>query len=483
MSEEQIAIGIDIGGTNLRAALVTSSGRILQRLAERSDPDPEIALGRICALIAALDQPDLTAIGVGVPGRVDSALKQVLSGGYLDLSRIDTASEIEKCCGKPVVIDNDANMALLAELAMGAAKAREHVAMLTIGTGIGGALFENGRIFHGRRTAGQLGHIVVNAAGRPCLCGRRGCVETESSGTALGRHMIEAGFEKGLGADALLALARNGDAKAMAVIKAWSMPLKAAIDTLAAAFDPELVVLGGGLGKQACEALSLLEAPASWFEVDIRPATLGDDAGMIGAALAALAGQADLSAPKAAHSSKTGKRLLMVNGIPATGKSRVSHGLSQMTGWPVLALDTVKNPFLAHIDNVDRLFNRTLGKASYQAIFSIIRDAPEGSTFIVDAWFGFQPIGLLQKHLDFAGITALAEIWCHAPGAVLAERYSARLGDRPAGHPGASYIPELVELAKQARPTGLCPVFELDTTGAADNRQLADWASSHLESR
>jgi glucokinase len=126
------------------------------------------------------------------------------------------------------------------------------------------------------------------------------------------------------------------------------------------------------------------------------------------------------------------------------------------------------------------LFNRTLGKASYQAIFSVVHDAPAGSTFIVDAWFGFQPIELLQQHLAIAGVTDIAEIWCHAPGEVLAERYAARLEQRLPGHPGAAYIPELVELAKRASPARLGPVYDVDTTLPPADEAVIAWVRKTL---
>ena len=199
---------------------------------------------------------------------------------------------------------------------------------------------------------------------------------------------------------------------------------------------------------------------------------------MIGAGLAAHA--AATKAEAGAAVAESGKRVLLVNGIPASGKSRLSHAVSQRTGWPVLALDTIKNPFLQHIEGVDRPFNRTLGKASYQAIFSIIREAPRGSTFIVDAWFGFQPRSVLEEHIASSGLTKIAEIWCHAPGEVLAERYAARLDDRLPGHPGAEYIPELLELAKRAAPTDLGPLLDIDTAQAVDDDLVTGWAITTL---
>ncbi|UVC08587.1 ROK family protein [Rhizobium sp. TH2] len=472
MTGGNTAIGVDVGGTNIRVARVSANGRILQKVLGRSDTDPAAALTRIVEMIREVDAPDVAAIGIGIPGRVDYRQRLVLSGGYLDLSGVETAKWIEDQTGKPVVIDNDCSMALVAEAAVGAAKGHRNIVMLTIGTGIGGAIMENDEIVRGARSAGQLGHITVDFNGRPCACGRRGCVETESSGTALGRHMEEAGYPAGTRADALLGFCRAGDDKALGVIRRWARPLRAAIDTISATLDPEIVLLGGGLGVEAREALNFVPGQSSWFKTEVRAASLCDDAGMIGSALAALGGVRTTQG--------NSKSVLMVNGIPASGKSRMAHEISARTGWPVLSLDTIKNPFLEHLGGADRLFNRTLGKASYQSIWSIVRDAPEGSAFIIDAWFGFQPMELLRDHIAMSGVGQIAEIWCHAPGEVLAERYAARLDERPAGHPGASYIPELIELASRAEPTGLAPLYRSDTTMPASYDAIAAWARSEL---
>ena len=150
---------------------------------------------------------------------------------------------------------------------------------------------------------------------------------------------------------------------------------------------------------------------------------------------------------------------MLVNGVPASGKSGVARALSDATGWPILTLDTIKNPFLAELPGVDRAFNRTLGKASYTAIFDLLRDAPAGSTMIIDAWFGFQPAEMLSEGLLRAGVAETAEIWCHAPPETIGERYGARVGERPAGHPGAGYVPELIALAARAQPMAQGPVF------------------------
>jgi len=167
------------------------------------------------------------------------------------------------------------------------------------------------------------------------------------------------------------------------------------------------------------------------------------------------------------------KRAVLVNGVPASGKSTVARELAGVTGWPVLALDTIKEALFAHLGIGDRLYNRKLGQASYQAMFDLARDFPPDATVIADAWFGFQPTEVLTNYLERAGIGATVEIWCASPPDVIARRYRSRLESRSAGHLGADYIPELVELAARARPIGLWPVLRVDTTQPPDCKGLA----------
>ncbi|MDL2398707.1 ROK family protein [Rhizobium mayense] len=462
----EIAIGVDIGGTNIRAALVSSRGELLRKLSEQTPADPLQVVERVKAMVTQLDVAGVVGIGVGIPGRVDIANRTVLSGGILNLADIDFADRLEAGLCKKVVLENDCSMALIAEMSIGVAKGYQSVAMLTIGTGIGGAVADNGRIYHGHMAAGQLGHISVLQDGPLCACGRRGCVETFSSGTALRRHMKEAGLPA-LSVCEVFEMASGGNAAARAVLHAWASPLRMALDNIAATMDPEIIVLGGGLGSDAARALADLPAMAPWFRPTIVPAKLGDDAGVIGAGLSTFAGL-DSSAEK---------RVVLVNGVPASGKSRLAKLLSQRTGWPVLSLDGIKNPFLEHIGGVDRDFNRTLGRASYQAIWSFIREAPAGSTFIVDAWFGFQPKAVLEAYIKDAGVDRVAELWCKVPGIVAGERYASRLKNRLPGHPGAEYVPELVALADRAEPMGCGAVMTVDQTKEPDIVDVTAWIS------
>jgi predicted kinase len=169
------------------------------------------------------------------------------------------------------------------------------------------------------------------------------------------------------------------------------------------------------------------------------------------------------------------KSVVLVTGVPASGKSTVARAIARAKGWPLLTLDTVKEAFFAHLGTGDRDYNRLLGKASYQAIFSLIRDFPDGTTTVVDAWFGFQRAEVLQSHLVLAGVGQVAEVWCHAPPEAIGERYRKRLKKRHAGHLGQAYVPELIELARRAKPLGGYPLFEVETEWPLDLAVLEGW--------
>jgi glucokinase len=279
------AIGIDIGGTNMRAARICADGGILAHASGLTERSAAGVLADLEKFINDLREPSTAAVGIGIPGRVDARTGKIFSGGFVDLSGMDVRSRIQSQTGLPAFCNNDASMALAAEARLGAARGVSDTVMLTIGTGIGGAILAEGRMFHGGGTAGQMGHITVSFDGRVCKCGRRGCLETESSGTALQRHMAEAGIAPGTGIDEIL----NSDAaRAQRVIAAWAAPLRAGLDSLSASFAPQLFVLGGGLGAAACRALERFPAVSPWFQYEVAAAQLGDEAGVIGAGLSAL---------------------------------------------------------------------------------------------------------------------------------------------------------------------------------------------------
>lgn len=280
------AIGVDIGGTNIRVASVTRDGLIS---AARTTLTPQTADGILAIItdhVAKLNADHTAAaIGIGIPARVNVAKGEIFPGGFIDLSSCNFTHVVKQNTGLKVFIDNDASMALMGEVRIGAARGLSNVILLTIGTGIGGAVMSNGHILHGRATAGQLGHVTVDYKGALCRCGRNGCVETTSSGTAL-REMILAA---GLSASTVIAdLLASKDKAAQTVIKTWALSLRAALDSLVASFDPQRIVLGGGLGADAIRALANYPARSDWFQCDLVPAQLGDTAGVIGAALVSM---------------------------------------------------------------------------------------------------------------------------------------------------------------------------------------------------
>jgi glucokinase len=290
------AVGVDVGGTRLRVARVAADGRILAKQAGPVERDRDAFVPRLIEMIGRVMAEEVAAIGIGLPGRVDARRATVHSAGYLDIAGLPIAEALQARLGLPIAIDNDCGMALVAEMSVGAAQGCRDVVMFTIGTGIGGAVATYGDLMRGRSFAGQLGHVTVDTLGEPCACGRRGCVETTSSGTALGRLVAKAGLPAGTTADALLAAAQAGQSSARAILarailEAWATPLRSAIGSMVAVADPEVVLLGGGLGAAACAALAYAPEASAWYQCPVRPATLGDDAGVIGAALYAL-GQA-----------------------------------------------------------------------------------------------------------------------------------------------------------------------------------------------
>lgn len=174
------------------------------------------------------------------------------------------------------------------------------------------------------------------------------------------------------------------------------------------------------------------------------------------------------------------KRVVLVNGIPASGKSTLTRALSHRFGWPVLTLDSLKEPFMACFAPVDRQRNRQLGCAAYQAIWNIVGQAPAGQIWLIDAWFGFQPRALLEQGLKQAGVGAVLELWMQISPDDAVARYQARLSQRLPGHPGAEYLPELRQLAQQAQPMALGPVLPVNAV-AQDEAAVARWLQQQLE--
>ncbi len=282
----ETAVGVDVGGTRIRVARMDRDGSLAAKVAEPVARDRDGFLSQLVRLVGEVREPGTIGVGIGIPGRVDGVRGGIHSAGYLDIAGADLPALLARETGLAARIENDATMALVAEAHARQDGAAGTLLMLTIGTGIGGAVLVDGAPWYGGGFAGQFGHIVVAEGGPTCNCGRTGCVETFSSGTALGELMAEAGLPADCRVEALLARAEAGDAAAAAILARWALPLQRAIETLVAAMDPRKILIGGGLGGAMALALARIERPSRWFALPVEAARLGDDAGVIGAALA-----------------------------------------------------------------------------------------------------------------------------------------------------------------------------------------------------
>jgi len=169
------------------------------------------------------------------------------------------------------------------------------------------------------------------------------------------------------------------------------------------------------------------------------------------------------------------KTAILVNGLPASGKTTVSRHLSAARTWPLLTLDSVKEPFFDAFGVGDREHNRALGRAAMAALWAVVGDGPDGAVYVLDAWFGVVTRERLAELIAGAGVGRVLEVWCHAPGEVLAARYVARAGRRHPGHPGPDYAPELARRAGEVSPLRLGPVLEVDSARAVDLAAVEAW--------
>ena len=287
------AIGIDLGGTKIRGGLVAADGTVAVVDEHATDTSNATAIvEQIVALARRLGAGrDLTGVGVGVPGTVEQPTGRLIQAVNLPLRNIALRAMIGKELAAPVVIENDGNCAALGEHRFGAAAGTTHSVTLTLGTGVGGGIVADGRLFSGARgTGGELGHIVIERNGRPCQgsCPGRGHLEAYCSGTALGARGREAGFGD---AHDVLARAAKGEEGALTLIDELSAALGAGLVSLANTLAPDVFVIGGGLGDAGADLIlpragAILQTQSLPPNGDARlvAASLGSDAGMIGAA-------------------------------------------------------------------------------------------------------------------------------------------------------------------------------------------------------
>jgi glucokinase len=289
-----LVIGVDVGGTKIRAAVADRDGRILRRRELESPAGPqEEVLAAIDAAVAGLLDETVGAIGLGIPGNLDPTTGRLLRTTNLPLQDVDLRAWARARFGLPAAIENDANVAALAEWKLGAGRGVSTLVMITLGTGVGGGLVLDGELYRGWA---EIGHVVVDRGGPPCQgnCHGRGHLEAIASGSAADRAAHELW---GPEADARLLVerARAGDGRAQGRMAELAAALGAAIGSFANLFNPELVVIGGGFGEAAGD---LLLGPAqeaarreALYPADgslrLALAELGEDAGLVGASLIA----------------------------------------------------------------------------------------------------------------------------------------------------------------------------------------------------
>jgi glucokinase len=306
-------IGVDAGGTKLLAGVISEDltvGNRVRRLWGGGDR-AEVLETMVEAVGAAGSG---VAVGFGIPALLDFAAGVAVSSVHLPLDGLAFRDLMEERLGLPVFLDNDANLAALAEQRVGAARGYSNVVMLTLGTGIGSGIVLGGRVFRGSTGAGaEIGHMTIDEHGPPCqgTCPGRGCLEVMASGSAIGREGTEAGLRAGsasalgravaqrgfVSGEEVTALAVSGDEVACSVMAAVGRSLGAGLASVVNIFEPEVIVIGGGasaagdlLLDPAREVVAQRALRPSRDLVRIVPAALGEEAGMVGAGLFALAG-------------------------------------------------------------------------------------------------------------------------------------------------------------------------------------------------
>jgi glucokinase len=302
-------IGVDLGGTKMLIGVLSDGTEPLYEQREASTGQTEDELVEL--LVREVEEarearPDVAAVGLGIPATIDHDRGVAVSAVNLPLADLAIRDIVSERVGLPVFVDNDGNVAALAEYLYGAARGKPHMVMLTVGTGIGGGLVLGGEIYRGSTGAGaELGHVVIQADGPPCQgnCPNHGCVEALASGTALGREgraAAESAPDSALGkalaegrevdGRVVTEAALAGDEVAIGVFDLIGGRLGVACSSFANVFQPDAIVVGGGV--IAAGDLLLEPARREVRERALRPmnetpvlaATLGNDAGMIGAA-------------------------------------------------------------------------------------------------------------------------------------------------------------------------------------------------------
>ena len=311
-----LRVGVDVGGTFIKAGVVDESYAILHKVSVPTGSEGYQAMVRniahaaeLAAQEAGVDLKDFASVGIGIPGLLNPKTGVVVLAPNLGAEgwrNVSFLEDVQKLLPVPVQVGNDANCAVVGETLAGAARGSENVVMLTLGTGVGGGVIADGRLFVGGKGLGaELGHMVLQMEGAPCGCSLNGCIEAYCSVTALVKQTLrameldpnsamhayakEAGLVDGRTA---FECSKRGDKAAQFVVENYCRYLANAIGSLVTVFRPDVVLIGGGLSNQRAYLMDKLNAllPRYVFastiigQPPIIRATLGNDAGTIGAA-------------------------------------------------------------------------------------------------------------------------------------------------------------------------------------------------------
>ncbi len=303
-------IGIDLGGTNFRLAVVTPEGVIGDRMhcSVESSRGKEAVLKDLVSSIQRLAKKQkptggkLVAVGLGVPGLIRPKEGIVTESpnlpGWIDF---DIRTPIEAALGVPLAIENDANCFALGEFWQGAAQKAKHVCALTLGTGVGGGIVLNGELWRGADgMAGEVGHMIIEADGRQCKCGSRGCLEQYASGTAIRQFAVEARWDRkghpgDITAQDVYEAAQQGDKVALGIFRKMGHFLGIGLTTLINLLNVEMIVLGGKVSEaweffilQTEETVKERAFTVPARRAKIVKSVLGDNGGIMGAAYLAM---------------------------------------------------------------------------------------------------------------------------------------------------------------------------------------------------
>ena len=305
-----VVIGVDLGGTNLRTAILSPDGDILakQKAPTNASEGWKNVVSRLIESIKGQQESAgkrglaVTAVGVGVPGVIQSDRGIVVkSPNFPDWNNLPIKDSLEKALNLPVTVENDANAAALGEQWRGAGSGIRSMILLTLGTGVGGGIILNNEIWQGADgMAGELGHMTIIPDGRRCGCGNTGCLEMYASARGIVQSYRERRAQvpsspAEITSEEVYEAARAGESDALAVMQGMGRLLGIGIANLINIFNPEMIVIGGGvkdawplfIGAARDEIRKrAFEVPAA--RTEIVPSRLGDDAGMVGAAASAL---------------------------------------------------------------------------------------------------------------------------------------------------------------------------------------------------